>query len=344
MSIPVVYSVCRCNPETRFVYVTRPTMTGLMLNAPDNLTVVGADVKKEYAGPTGLRRLFNKLREEYRFDVFADLHDVLRTKILAMLCRVHGIPVKVIDKGRARKRALTRRHNKVMLPLVSSRARYREVFYRLGLAVEERFDSLFGPDGAPDSQYAAISRPKRAGERWIAVAPFAKHRGKIYPPELMEQAVAEMAAWSDTRIFLMGGGDSEQEILDGWAAKMPSVTSLAGKKYGFPAELALISHVDVMVSMDSANMHLASIAGTPVVSIWGATHPYCGFKGWKQQEGDMVQLSMTCRPCSVFGDKECIHGDYHCLRGIPPSLVVRKVKGVLMRAGKLPPQPSVKQE
>ncbi|MCM1517394.1 MAG: glycosyltransferase family 9 protein [Pseudoflavonifractor sp.] len=344
MSIPVVYSVCRCNPDTRFVYLTRPTMTGLMLNAPDNLTVVGADVKHEYAGPAGLRRLFHRLRDEYRFDVFADLHDVLRTKILAMMCRLHGIPVKVIDKGRARKRALTRRHNKVMLPLVSSRARYREVFYRLGLTVEERFESLFGPDGAPAADYAAISAPKGVGETWIAVAPFAKHQGKIYPPELMEQAVAEMSAWPDTRIYLMGGGDHEQQILDGWAERMPSVTSLAGKKYGFPAELALISHVDVMVSMDSANMHLASIAGTPVVSIWGATHPYCGFKGWKQQETDMVQLSMTCRPCSVFGDKACLRGDYHCLKGIPPSLVVRKVRGVLMRSGRLPMQPVIRQQ
>ena len=181
MSVPVVYSVCRSNPDTRFVYITRPTMTGLMLNAPDNLTVVGVDVKQEYAGVKGLRRLFHRLRREYGFDVFADLHDVLRTKVLGALCRLHGIPVRVIDKGRARKRALTRRRNKVMLPLLSSRARYREVFYRIGLAVEERFDSLFGPDGAPAEAYAAISGPKRAGERWIAVAPFAKHEGKIYP-------------------------------------------------------------------------------------------------------------------------------------------------------------------
>lgn len=331
MSVPVVYSVCRSNPDTRFVYITRPTMTGLMLNAPDNLTVVGVDVKQEYAGVKGLRRLFHRLKREYGFDVFADLHDVLRTKVLGALCRLHGIPVRVIDKGRARKRALTRRRNKVMLPLLSSRARYREVFYRIGLAVEERFDSLFGPDGAPAEAYAAISGPKRAGERWIAVAPFAKHEGKIYPPELMEKAVAEMAAWPDTRIFLLGGDGRERETLDGWASRIHGVTSLAGKKCGFPAELALMSHADVMVSMDSANMHLASIVGTPVVSVWGATHPYCGFKGWKQQEGDIVQLSMTCRPCSVFGDKPCLYGDYHCLRGIPPGLIVRKVRGVLSR-------------
>ena len=111
-----------------------------------------------------------------------------------------------------------------------------------------------------------------------------------------------------------------------WAGKFDNVTSLAGKRYGFATELALVSHLDVMVSMDSANMHLASLVRTPVVSIWGATHPYCGFKGWRQREEDTVQLPMTCRPCSVFGNKPCFRGDYHCLRGISPNAVVRRVK------------------
>ena len=90
-------------------------------------------------------------------------------------------------------------------------------------------------------------------------------------------------------------------------------------------ELALVSHLDVMVTMDSANMHLASLVLTPVVSIWGATHPYCGFKGRRQKEDDIVQLPMTCRPCSVFGNKPCFRGDYHCLRGISPQVVAEHI-------------------
>lgn len=329
MSIPVVYSVCRCNPDIRFIFITRPSMTGIMVNPPDNLVVKGVDVKGEYAGVKGLRRLFDRLRDDYDIDAFADLHDVLRTKFLALLCRLHGIPVKVINKGRAHKRALTRRHNKAMLPLISSRARYREVFYRLHLPQEEKFTSLFGNGKAPADNFAEITSPKPEHEKWIAIAPFAKHKGKIYPPELMEKVVEEISSWHDIRVFLLGGGEQECRILDGWEARYPHVTSLAGKHYGFAKELALLSWMDVMVSMDSANMHLASLVGIPVVSIWGATHPYCGFKGWKQREADIVQLSMSCRPCSVFGDKPCYRGDYFCLKGIPPSLVLRKVKNIL---------------
>lgn len=150
--------------------------------------------------------------------------------------------------------------------------------------------------------------------------------GKIYPPGKMEAVVASLSEKNpDTEIFLFGGGGDEKVTLDAWEAKYPRVRSLAGKKYGFKAELALINHLDVMVSMDSANMHLASIAATPTISVWGATHSYCGFSGWRQSDSDMIQLPMTCRPCSVFGDKPCRRGDYLCMTAIKPDVIYKKI-------------------
>ena len=94
-------------------------------------------------------------------------------------------------------------------------------------------------------------------------------------------------------------------------------------------ELALMSHLDVMLAMDSGNMHLASLVGTPVVSVWGATHPYAGFMGWGQSEKNAVQISLPCRPCSIFGNKPCIRGDYACLRQITPNQIIEKVESLL---------------
>ncbi len=325
MTVPVLYSACRCYPDVRFTFVTRKSMTSIFVNPPANLTVVGVNLE-DYAGLAGLRRLFGELRREYGFDAFIDLHDVLRTKILGLFCRLKGIPVAVINKGRKGKRALTRRRDKVLLPLISSRARYRQAFHRVGLPVESCFDGLFGSGKGDPADFAAVSAPKGAGEAWIGIAPFAKHEGKIYPPELMEQVVAELAGRPGVKLFLFGGGAKEEAVLSAWAAKYPAAVSLAGKRLGFKVELSLVSHLDVMVSMDSANMHLASLVTTPVVSVWGATHPYCGFKGWRQQEADIVQLPMTCRPCSVFGNKPCFRGDYHCLRAIAPAVIVERVE------------------
>ncbi|MDE6098990.1 MAG: glycosyltransferase family 9 protein [Muribaculaceae bacterium] len=331
LAVPVLYSVARCYPDVRFIFVTRPSMVPIFVNKPDNLIVTGADVKNDYTGPTGILRLIKELRKEYSPDAFADLHDVLRTRVMEMYCRLNGIRVSRINKGRSGRKALTRSRNKVMLPLLSSRARYREVFYRLGLPVEDRFSGLYNGHGkAPATDYAVICPPRTAGERWIGIAPFAAHKGKIYPPSKMEQAVRAISEnHKSIRIFLFGGGDGEATILNSWAERYPGVMSLAGKRFGFAAELALMNHLDVMLSMDSANMHLASIAGTRTITIWGATHPYCGFKGWRQSDADYIQLPMTCRPCSVFGNAPCMRGDYHCLEAIRPEIIVNAIDKVL---------------
>lgn len=327
MTIPVVYSACRCYPDVTFVMVTRPAMTGMFVNAPANLTVVGADVHAEYAGARGLCRLVRELNTRYRFGAFIDLHDVLRTRVMGLCCRLRGIAVSRLNKGRAGKRALTRRRNKIMLPLISQRARYREAFFKAGLPLADRFEGLFdGRAKADPALFAKITAPKAPGESWVGIAPFAAHAGKIYPPELMRKVLETLAARPSTRVFLLGGGGAEADTLHSWADSLgDNVCSLAGKRYGFAAELALLNHMDAVLTMDSANMHLASIAGAPTVSVWGATHPYCGFKGWRQSDADAVQLPMTCRPCSVFGQKPCHRGDYLCLSAIKPDVLVAKV-------------------
>ena len=329
MAIPVLYSAARCYPEVEFIFITRPAMTSMFVNHPANLKPVGVDLKKEYHGATAMWRLFNDLRRKYDFEAFVDLHDVIRTQLLSLCCRLRGIPVRTIRKGRRGKWALTRKSHKVMLPLTSSRARYRGVFYAIGLPLEERFEGLFGRGKAPADMLPEFAAVRKEGERWIGIAPFAAHAGKIYPPEMMEKVVAELTSDPRNRLFFFGGGASEEAILNRWVESYPGTISLAGRRLGFPTELAMMSHCNVMISMDSGNMHLASLVNTPVVSIWGATHPFCGFKGWHQRDRNIIQLPLTCRPCSVFGDKPCHRGDYFCLSGISPKMIVDKVQEIL---------------
>lgn len=330
MAIPVVYGVCRANPDVRVVFVTKPAVTGLFLNPPPNLVVVGADVKREYSGVNGLRRLFSLLRKQYHIDAFADLHDVLRTRMIDIFCRLRGMEAARIDKGRADKKLLTRRTDKVLQPLEESAERYIGVFNRLGLKVDTSFQSLYGSGKGDPQAFASISAPKGSDEKWIGIAPFAAHPGKIYPLDMMKQVVLQLAQIPNVRIFLFGGGESERDVLAEWAAEIPNAVSLADKRHGFAVELALMSWLDAMVSMDSANMHLASLVNTPVVSVWGATHPFCGFSGWHQNPDLAVQIDIRCRPCSVFGNKECYVGDFRCMRSISPKMIIDKVKQLIL--------------
>lgn len=330
LTVPVVYSACRCYPDNHFVFITRPAMTSIFVNPPSNLTVAGVDLKDEYKGIAGLRKLSAALVREYHPDIYVDLHNVLRTRVISLFLRIAEVPTVRIVKPRRQRRELTRRCNKVLLPLMPQLDRYREAFAAAEMPLTERFDGLYGGRAkAPEADFAAITGPKPQGECWIGIAPFAAHSGKIYPPGLMEQVLGRLQADADNgrrlRIFLFGGGESEKLVLERWADKYPCATSLAGKRYGFPAELALFNHLDVVLSMDSANMHLAAIAGAPILSIWGATHPYCGFKGWNQSDDDTIQLPVECRPCSVFGDKPCFRGDHLCMNAIKPDLIYNRL-------------------
>ena len=328
MCVPALYSLCRNYPDRRVLMVTRPRLTQIFINPPANLTVLGADVKGEYSGPLGLRRLARRMRDEYGVTTFIDLHNVLRSRILGLWLRAMGVRVSTLVKDRAGRRALTRRSGKTMLPLMSSLARYRQAMAEGGFPVKIDFEGLFEADGgkAPHEAYAALSGPRPEGERWIGIAPFAAHPGKIYPEELMARVVELLASRPAVKIFLFGGGAHEEQVLGAWQAQWPgTVVSLAAKKAGFAAELALMSQLDVMLTMDSANMHLAALTGTRVLSVWGATHAYCGFGGWRQSADDRIEVSLPCRPCSVFGNKPCQRGDMMCMRSIDPQMVADRV-------------------
>ncbi len=329
MTIPVVYNVCRTNEQVRFIFITKKLPASIFLNKPENLEVIPIELN-QYKGLSGLWRLASELRGAYDIDAFADLHGSLRTRIMRLFLRLRGVRTAHIHKQRLRRRALTRARNKVMLPLTPTRAKYREVFWSLGLPREDSFDHIFqGAEPSPEL-YAAATPPCAPGETWIAVAPFAAHAGKIYPPEMMEQVVATLAARPGYKLFLFGGGREETATLARWRAKYgENLVNMAELRLGLPAEMALLRHCRVMVSMDSANMHLASLVRLRVVSIWGATHPYCGFMGWHQRREDTVQLDMVCRPCSIYGNHPCRRGDYHCLRGIQPGFIISRIDRLL---------------
>ena len=98
-------------------------------------------------------------------------------------------------------------------------------------------------------------------------------------------------------------------------------------------ERDLIANLDCVVSMDSLVMHLAALTATPVVSVWGATHPSLGFLGYGTPPEGVLQANLACRPCSVFGKKPCKWGDYRCLRAITPQMIARRVDTMLGRTG-----------
>jgi ADP-heptose:LPS heptosyltransferase len=234
--------------------------------------------------------------------------------------QLSGHKVVRIDKGRKEKKELTRKENKQYRQLTPMHQRYAEVFRDLGFETipAETVKGISKLEIPP--ALAAVFAP---GKPVIGVAPFAQYKEKMYPLNKMKAVVQQLAA-ANYIVLLFGGGKKEAAILQEWEQDIFSVFNLASR-YSLRDELAIISNLNLMVSMDSANMHFASMYKVPVVSVWGATHPFAGFYGWGQDMDNAAQVDLYCRPCSVFGNKPCYRGDHACMNQLPEDLIIRKV-------------------
>ncbi|MCE4065041.1 glycosyltransferase family 9 protein [Chryseobacterium gleum] len=305
MTVPVFREFLEQNPDVEIIMVSRKNFEALFAGIP-NVTFKGIDLD-DYKGFFGLRKLSNELIREFNPDCIANLHDVIRTKVLDRIYRRKGFKVFKIDKGKEEKEHLTDVWNLEKVQLKKTVERYADVFRDMGFKVE----------------LSHQLRPVSMNKSGIGFAPFAQHKGKMLPLEKSYE-LARILARKHT-VYFFGGGKKETETLEKWESEIPNTKNLSGK-LNLTEELHQISQLELMISMDSANMHLASLVGTRCVSIWGATHPYAGFLGFGQSEEDVVQVKdLSCRPCSVFGDKECYRGDWACLEEFNIQKVVDRV-------------------
>ena len=317
MTVPVVRLLLAQHPTLEILFVSNKNFSPLFKGI-ERLEFLGADFKGRHKGILGIVKLFWDCRKKGSLMAVADLHEVLRSKLLCFLFRTGLIPVQVIDKGRREKKALTRNQDKVLKPLPSTFIRYANVFERLGLTLSI----------STEGSVQRVASQQKKGWK-IGIAPFAQYREKTYPAPLMKQAILQLQQSLGATIFLFGAPGAEASVLTEWEQELPGVVNRAGVQ-SFADELAEIASLDAMVTMDSANMHLASLYNVPVISIWGATHPYAGFMGWQQGPERAVQSNLSCRPCSVFGNKACYRGDWACMNQISPAVIVSKVQEVLM--------------
>lgn len=325
MLLPLLYSVARANPKDEFTLLTQPFLANLLLSPPDNLEAMTIDTKGEERSLWGLCMYIDRLREEH-FDLHLDLHDVLRTKFVRMCLAISGTKVFSLDKPRAARKALLKPEgHKDLRHEISMLECYREVFRKAGLEVPNELHPL---QVKPESSHPYLQEkyPEAfEGKALVGIAPFASTESKTYDLVLMEQTVERLSR-GGVNVYLFGGRGREAELLSAWEQRYPRVRSLAGQ-LELSDELSLISRLSVMVSMDSANMHFASLVGRPVISIWCATHPAAGFLGIGQRREDCLQNEvLACRPCSIFGQvKSCVKGNMPCRRGITPEQILDKI-------------------
>lgn len=317
------------HPQLQISLVTLEKWAPIFRDIP-RLKIISAHTKGIHKGLRGIWRLSQSLKKE-GFRAVADLHYVLRSRLLCFFLSLSGYQCASIDKGRAEKKTLTRLENKVFKPLTHSSIRYAQVFKKLGYPVVLDATAVL-----PKPPNKVQSTPKKP-HKTIGIAPFAAHAGKQYPLKLLVQALEIFSRLAgkdqkEIRFVFFGGGPVEAPKIKALCEQFPN--SSHGLSLSFQQELSLIAHLDLMLAMDSGNAHLAAMYGVPTMTLWGNTHPYAGFAPIFQPENHQLLSDRNLHPglpTSVFG-KEVPKGYEKVMESIAPKTVAHKMRELLEAA------------
>jgi ADP-heptose:LPS heptosyltransferase len=321
MTVPVLRAFVKQHSKVKITVISRPFFKPFFEGIP-NVSFFAFDEKERHKGFFGLIQLFRDLKK-LKIDAFADLHNVLRSKVVRTLFALSGKKMAAVNKGRAGKKALTRAENKVFKPLPTMFERHAKVFEELGFPLDLGIP-IFPKKADLSPEIVAIIGEKN--HKLIGIAPFAQYGSKVYPLDLMQEVINDLAQSRNYKILLFGGGKKEIAVLDSLLQQHENVINMAGK-IKLEQELELISNLDVMLSMDSGNAHIAAMLGVNVISLYGATHPFAGFSPFNQPiENALVadRNEYPLLPTSVYGNK-IVPGYEEAMRTISPESVVEKI-------------------
>ncbi|MDW5289017.1 glycosyltransferase family 9 protein [Formosa sp. PL04] len=319
MSIPVLRALTIQYPDLKVTVLTRPFFEPFFRDL-QQVNIFPADLKNEHKGFFGLYKLSKSLKK-LNINAVADIHNVLRSNILKTFFL--GTPFVQIDKGRTEKKALT--NGTVFRQLPTTVERYAEVFKNLGFPVDLS-QPTFPKPTVLSEKLETITGSHNL--KWIGIAPFAAHDSKMYPLNQVETVIETLS--KSYKVFLFGGGAKEVDVLNGFQFKYKNVINLAGQ-LNLNEELDIISNLDVMLSMDSGNGHLAAMLGKKVITIWGVTHPFAGFAPFNQPD----DYTLTADRSKFPGIPTSIYGNtfpegYEKAAGtITPETIIEKIKSVI---------------
>ena len=251
----------------------------------ERLKFIGIDFNSKEKNIFQIAKKVKEVSRNINFNGIYDLHDVIRSKILCLLLSAKTDVTRVYEKQRSLKKEII--NKKISLQkLKTSSERYLH-------CLKKDFDKL---DFSNISKALVAETTKKD---IIGIAPFSAHKSKIWPLSNYQKIINHFKNFKFV-IFAFGN----QELEDSKTYFLTnSNCSMIDRNLSLNDQMKLINDFKVFISMDSANMHLASLTSTKVVSIWGPTHPFLGFSPLFNEEF-IVQLSNeenSERPMSVYG-------------------------------------------
>jgi len=308
--------IARLAERTQVDVVVTPLSAPLLANNPAIHEIIVYDKRGADRGLGGLVRLARRLRRN-RYAAAYHAQGSVRSAALSLLAR--------IDERVGFETSAGRRFYTTRVPYIDNEHHAERL---LRLAGEGSVAAAPQPRLFPgEPERAAVDILLREagwsdGEPLIAVAPGSVWATKRWP------FYAELAEQVAGRVVVIGSSADGELALQVAAAAPGRVIDATGR-LSLLASAELIARSAVIVTNDSAPLHLASAVGTPTVAVFGPTVPEFGFGPLAPHSRVLGITTLACRPCDRHGPQRCPLGHWRCMREITPRHVAMAVQELL---------------
>ncbi len=319
LTSPTILNLKRRYPRSHLVYLTRDQFVPLV-QAFD-----GVDEIVSMPGGAGLADytcLLLKL-DSQGFDLIVDLHGNPRSWLARKL--ISAGQQLVYPKRRLDRFQLTRKSKRLPETWPHTIDLYNQTASSAGFpAICRRPLLKVSATPVADMPFnnGSDSRPI------VFIAPGARHANKQWPMESFVEVARELCQNHDARVlWAVVAADAG---VSGLESELPADRFAELVQWPVPRLASAITRCDMAITNDSGLAHLSSAVGTPVLSVFGPTHPALGFapRGLRDK---VIEVDEACRPCSLHGDKPCFRDRRYCFDRIRPEDVVHAAKGFLER-------------
>lgn len=317
MTAPVISVLRSTHPEIKITLLTTRFFSTLYNQIPEINFLYFEPKHKTLRGLFGLSRKINKINPDF----IIDLHNVLRTKILRLFLINKFGNTLVVNKGRKEKKLLIRGIKSE--PLKSMHRRYAETFEALNIKINIDDFSYYKKIKITNHNYAFS-----LNDKLIGIAPFARHQCKEYSMNNIINFINSLdKSW---QILIFGApGNEEQKIIK--LCNNKSNRHVISSNYNLEQQMAIISNLDVMISMDSANGHIASLFGIDVITIWGATHPNSGYGPLNQPKENSIIPDLNKfpnLPVTIYGSN-CPTNYLEVINSIKVERILKRLNQII---------------
>ena len=164
----------------------------------------------------------------------------------------------------------------------------------------------------------------REGDKIILISSGARSHTKRWPQERFAQLIKRLSEEFPVKIILVG--DQDDVKVNKYIAQNSGLPVLDLSAQTTLKELAcLLRKADLLITNDSANLHMASYLNIPVVAIFGITDD-AKYGPWSENSC-VVKKEISCRPCAKA---QCKFESLECMSLVKVSDVLRAAKNILM--------------